>query len=95
VPAHDQRDWEFARRFGLPSTRSSSARREHPEPRGRAYLEHGRLVNSGRFDGLDFDGAFAALAAHVRGARHGKRRVNWRLRDWGIFASALLGCPIR
>ena len=95
VPAHDQRDWEFARRYGL---------RIHqvvqPEDGSLvdldagAYVEHGRLINSGRFDGLDFDEAFDAIAKHFEAVGQGRRRVNWRLRDWGISRQRYWGCPI-
>jgi len=95
VPAHDQRDWEFARRYGL---------RIHQviEPTdGRLveldagpYLEHGRLINSGQFDGLYFDEAFDAIAKSFEATGRGQRRVNWRLRDWGISRQRYWGCPI-
>jgi leucyl-tRNA synthetase len=95
VPAHDQRDWEFARRYGL---------RIHqviqPEDGSLvdmdagAYVEHGRLINSGQFDGLDFDEAFDAIAKFFESNGRGQRRVNWRLRDWGISRQRYWGCPI-
>jgi leucyl-tRNA synthetase len=95
VPAHDQRDWEFARRYGL---------RIHqviqPEDGSLvdmdagAFVEHGRLINSGRFDGLDFDEAFDAIAKSFESNGRGERRVNWRLRDWGISRQRYWGCPI-
>jgi len=95
VPAHDQRDWEFARRYGL---------RIHqviqPED-GRlvdleavAYVDRGRLINSGRFNGLNFDEAFDAISKSFEAGGRGQRRVHWRLRDWGISRQRYWGCPI-
>ena len=95
VPAHDQRDWEFARRYGL---RIHQVIRPEDgslvDMDAGAYVEHGRLINSGRFDGLDFDEAFDAIAKFFESSGRGQRRVNWRLRDWGISRQRYWGCPI-
>ena len=95
VPAHDQRDWEFARRYGLRIHQViQPADGSLVDLDAGAYVEHGRLVNSGRFDGLDFDEAFDAIAKFFEANGRGQRRVNWRLRDWGISRQRYWGCPI-
>ncbi|HET7359929.1 MAG TPA: class I tRNA ligase family protein, partial [Rhodanobacteraceae bacterium] len=59
-----------------------------------AYTAHGTLVNSGAFDGMDFDTACDAIAARLEAGGHGVRTVNWRLRDWGVSRQRYWGCPI-
>ncbi|MHC9084546.1 leucine--tRNA ligase [Luteimonas sp. RIT-PG2_3] len=136
VPAHDQRDWEFAKAYGLPvrpvivppavrdalnEVASDVSHDSDPFQAAlaggsvdaydtslavavvkeyldgldqRAYTERGFLINSGEYNGLDFEGSLQALAARVEADNIGSRRVNFRLRDWGVSRQRYWGCPI-
>ncbi len=96
VPAHDERDFEFAHKYGLPlkAVVRTAAGDETPAPWQDAYGEHGQLINSGKFDGLDFPGAFDAIEVALLDKGLGKSRTQFRLRDWGISRQRYWGCPI-
>ncbi|MGQ0501267.1 MAG: leucine--tRNA ligase [Panacagrimonas sp.] len=125
VPGHDERDHEFATKYGLPIRKVIRTPAEAELEERLAVLgslsdedepvkasahdpilrqlqgmttacstEHGVCVNSGELDGLDFDQAFAAIATRFEQQGIGKRRVNFRLRDWGVSRQRYWGCPI-
>ena len=96
VPAHDERDFEFATKYNLPikPVVRTSAGDETPAPWQAAYGEHGTLINSGEYDGLDFNAAFEAIATTLQTKGLGEPRTQFRLRDWGISRQRYWGCPI-
>lgn len=95
VPAHDQRDFEFAQKYSLPIKQViTPLEDEEIDLTKQAFVEHGKLVNSAEFDGLDFNGAFNGIADKLEKLGVGKRQVNYRLRDWGVSRQRYWGAPI-
>ena len=95
VPAHDQRDYEFAHKYDLPIKQViAPLAGETIDLTQQAFTEHGTLINSAEFDGLDFDGAFNGIADKLEQLGVGKRQVNYRLRDWGVSRQRYWGAPI-
>jgi len=95
VPAHDQRDWEFAQKYSLPIVQVVADVPDHPSDLATgAYLERGPLMQSGAFDGLDFDAAFDAIVEELERRQLGQKSVNFRLRDWGVSRQRYWGAPI-
>jgi len=96
VPAHDQRDFEFARKYGLEIIVVIQPKGQplEPETMTEAYVDEGIMVRSGPFDGLENIGALDAIADYLEENKMGKRAVNFRLRDWGISRQRYWGAPI-
>ncbi len=96
VPGHDERDFAFAKKYGLPikpvidvGGKPYSADAWQPW-----YADYGRCVNSGKYDGLDYRAAVEAIAADLKKKALGDKQITWRLRDWGISRQRYWGTPI-
>ena len=95
VPAHDQRDWEFAGRYGIPKHQVIvAADGSACGIDDGAYIDKGVLIDSGPFTGLTSAEAVDAIAAWLSERGKGEKRVNFRLRDWGVSRQRYWGCPI-
>ena len=95
VPAHDQRDYEFAKKYGLPIKQViEPAKGESIDLDSEAFTEKGKLVNSGEFTGKTSAEAFDAIATWLSERNLGEKKVNYRLRDWGVSRQRYWGAPI-
>ncbi len=98
VPAHDERDWDFAKAYNLPikqvitSANETAANAINMEEG--AYTEKGVLINSGDFTGLTSEEALDNIADFLQEAKKGRKTINYRLRDWGVSRQRYWGCPI-
>lgn len=96
VPAHDERDFEFAKKYNLPiksvikPINGDTLATKPNEP----FTEKGILVNSGQFDGLNFEEAFTQIESFLSSKGLAQTKTNYRLRDWGISRQRYWGCPI-
>ena len=94
VPAHDARDWAFAKTFNLPIQKVIAPTAGDTTPLTEVDTRYGVLVNSGQFDGLSSEDAKTAIVNHGEQAGFAKGRVQFRLRDWLISRQRYWGCPI-
>ncbi|WP_299086118.1 leucine--tRNA ligase [uncultured Campylobacter sp.] len=93
VPAHDERDFEFAKKFNLPIIQSIAPKSGDYDA-SKAYVESGVLVNSAEFSGMDSEKAKSAVISKFEELKLGRRVVNFKLRDWGVSRQRYWGAPI-
>jgi leucyl-tRNA synthetase len=98
VPAHDERDFAFALKYGLPIKQVIALENLGFDDRNwnpwYEEKEKGICVNSGKYDGLGYQPAVDAIASDLQGKNLGEKQIQWRLRDWGISRQRYWGCPI-
>ncbi|HIL39988.1 MAG TPA: leucine--tRNA ligase [Methylococcales bacterium] len=94
VPAHDQRDYEFAQKYNIPVQQVIFSESDSDDCSTQAFTDKGFLKNSGEFDGLSSEAAFDAIAEKLKQQNKGERKVNYRLRDWGVSRQRYWGTPV-
>ena len=94
VPAHDQRDYEFAKKYNISIVDVIADQSGDVDTSKAAFTEKGILINSGEFNGLNFDQAFTSISEKLSTLKMGELKTNYRLRDWGVSRQRYWGCPI-
>jgi len=95
VPAHDERDWEFAKKYNFAIKQVvAPVDGSKIDVQQAVFIDQGLLVNSGKYDGLDFNAAFNAIVQDLQQINAGQQQVNYRLRDWGVSRQRYWGAPI-
>ena len=94
VPAHDQRDFEFAKKYSLPINQVITNKEENVEIKTEAYCDYGVLINSESFSGLSSQDAKNAIIYHFEQNSLGTKKINYKLRDWGVSRQRYWGAPV-
>jgi leucyl-tRNA synthetase len=94
VPAHDERDFAFALKYGLPIKQVIDVEGFSNKEWRDSFTDHGRCIDSGKYDGLDFQQSVDAIASDLQKKDLGEKQTQWRLRDWGISRQRYWGCPV-
>lgn len=101
VPAHDERDFGFAKKYNLPIKQVITSSHANNDPFGDdewqmwyGEKQHTKCIHSVQYDGLDYESAVNAIAADLQAKHLGDKQTNWRLRDWGVSRQRYWGCPI-
>jgi leucyl-tRNA synthetase len=94
VPAHDERDFAFALKYGLAIPQVIDVGNFSTDKWDDSYTDHGRCINSGKYNGLEYQQAVDSIASDLQKKNLGEKQIQWRLRDWGISRQRYWGCPI-
>ena len=94
APAHDQRDYDFAKKYNLEIIKAVSSTKSGEKDLNEAYTGSGTIINSDFLNGLDVESAKKKIIEKIEKGKIGKKRILYRLKDWGVSRQRYWGCPI-